>query len=108
MTSTVTTALLQLLDLVVFVVRRQRHHLGLTGLALLGVILAVGLVTNATFFSDAVERAILEQKLAEFSEMTGRPPFSTAVYTFPSTRKPMSLESAEEMATYVAAAAVRL
>jgi putative ABC transport system permease protein len=85
-----------------FVVMRQWHHPGLTLLALWGVILAVGLVTSATFFSDAVERVILGQKLAEFSEMTGRPPFSTSIYIFPSTRQPLSLAGAEEVASHLA------
>jgi len=95
-------SLFKLAGLTRFVLKRQRNHLGLTLLALLGVILAVGLVTNASFFSDAVERVILSQKLAEFSRATGRPPFSISVYTFPSSRKPMGLEAAEQVASHVA------
>jgi putative ABC transport system permease protein len=95
-------SLFKLAGLVRFVLKRQWNHPGLTLLALLGVVLAVGLVTSATFFSDAVERVILDKKLAEFSQITGRPPFSTNVYTFPSTRQPMSLENAEEVASHVA------
>ncbi len=85
-----------------FALKRQRYHPGLTLLALAGVILAVGLVTSAAFFSDAVERGMLRQKLAEFSQVTGRPPFSTSIYIFPSTRQPMSLEEAEKVASHVA------
>lgn len=84
------------------VVKRQRHHLGLTLLALLGVILAVGLVTNASFFAQAVDRVILHQELAEFSRITGRPPLSTAVYVFPSSRNPVRLDDAERLAAHVA------
>jgi putative ABC transport system permease protein len=40
--------------------------------------------------------------LAEFSRMTGRPAFSTGIYTFPSSRRPISLEAAEEVARHVA------
>ncbi|MGA9349412.1 MAG: FtsX-like permease family protein [Anaerolineae bacterium] len=94
--------LFKLAGLIAFVLKRQWHHPGLTLLALLGVILAVGLVANAPCFSQAVEQTILLQKLAEFSRMTGRPAFSTEIYTFPSSRRPISLEAAEEVARHVA------
>ena len=68
---------------------------GLTLLALFGVILAVGLVTSASFFSEAVDRAILLQELDNFTSVTNRPPFSTGVYIFPSARNPVPLEQAE-------------
>ena len=83
------------------VARRQQHHRGLTLLALLGVILAVGLVTNASFFSQAVDRVILEQNLAEFSRVTGRPPFSTNVYVFPSERAALTLQDAEKLSRQI-------
>lgn len=95
-------SLIKLAGLIRFAFKRQWHHPGLTLLAVLGVILAVGLVASAAFFSDAVERAILSQKLEEFSRITGRPPFSTSVYTFPSSRRPMPLEAAAEVASHVA------
>ena len=82
---------------VLLVARRQLYHRGLTLLALLGVILAVGLVTNASFFSQAVDRVILEKNLSEFSRVTGRPPFSTNVYTFPSEQMPLTLQDSETL-----------
>src|SRR5919108_2212976 len=82
---------------VLLVARRQQYHRGLTLLALLGVVLAVGLGTNASFFSQAVDRVILEQNLAEFSRETGRPPFSTNVYVFPSERAPLRLQDAQKI-----------
>ena len=97
-----TRPLNRLVGLIGLVVKRQWHHPSLTLLALLGVILAVGLVTNASFFSQGVEKVILDQKLAEFSRTTGRPPFSIGVYTFPSSRRPISLEAAEEVARHIA------
>jgi putative ABC transport system permease protein len=93
---------LQLPGIVKLIIKRQRHYLGLTLLALLGIILAVGLVTNAHFFSQAVDRVILMQELAEFSRITGRPPFSTSAYIFPSSRNPVKLEDAERLADHVA------
>src|SRR4030042_686423 len=60
-------------ELVRFALKRQYHHPGVTLLALLGVVLAVGLVTSASCFSQASAQLILNQKLAAFSRLTGRP-----------------------------------
>jgi putative ABC transport system permease protein len=87
--------LFQMSGTVRLILKRQRHHLRLTLLALLNVILAVGLVTNSAFFSQAVDRVILTQELKDFSAITGRPPFGTSVYTFPSARLPVSLVDSE-------------
>jgi putative ABC transport system permease protein len=84
------------------VLKRQRHNYGLTLLALFGVILTVGLVTNASFFSQAVDKVILLQELGDFSRITGRPPFSTSAYVFPSRRRPITLENAEQLSRHVA------
>ena len=82
--------------------KRILYHPTLTGLALLALVLAIGLVTSAGFFSQAVDKAILLQELEALSQMTGRPPFSTRVYFFPSSRKPLSLEAAERAGRSVA------
>ena len=95
-------ALYRFLAVLQFAVDRLVHHPGLTLLALSGVVLAVGLVSNAAFFAQAVDQVILNQELAAFSEMTGRPSFSTSVYTFPSSRSPVSLQLAEELGQNVA------
>jgi len=85
-----------------FAVERLIHHPGLTFLALLGVVLAVGLVSNASLFSQAVDQVILNRELEAFSEMTERPPFSTSVYTFPSGQTAISLPMAEDLGEEVA------
>lgn len=64
-------------------------------LALTGIVLAVGLLTSAAFFSQAVDRVLLEQELAKLAAQTGRPPFATRVYFLPSTNFPVSLANAE-------------
>jgi putative ABC transport system permease protein len=89
-------------ELVRFALKRQYHHPGVTLLALLGIVLAVGLVTSASCFSQASAQLILNQELAEFSRTTGRPAFSTTAYTFPSSRQPISVETAEQAADDVA------
>ena len=91
----------QLPGLFLLILRRQQYHRGLVILSLLGVILSVGLVTNASFFAQAVDRVILEQNLAEFSRVTGRPPFSTNVYVFPSARRPLTLQDAETISRQI-------
>jgi len=94
--------LFQLFGAVKLILKRQRHHLRLTLLALLNIILAVGLVTNSYFFSQAVDRVILTQELDDFSSDTGRPPFATSIYIFPSTRVPLSLQNAEQASQDIA------
>ncbi|MCJ7550197.1 MAG: ABC transporter permease [Anaerolineae bacterium] len=95
-------ALYRLFGVIHFAIERLIHSPGLSFLALLGVVLSVGLVSNAAFFSQAVDQVILDQELAAFSDMTGRPPFSTSVYTFPSGASPISVPLAEELAQNVA------
>jgi putative ABC transport system permease protein len=93
--------LYRLLDRILLIRRRLQYHAGLTLLTLLGIILSVGLVTNASFFAEGVDRVILLQNLAEFSRVTGRPPFSTNVYIFPSNRAPLTLEDSERLAPQI-------
>lgn len=97
-----TGALLWLPGLAGFALKRLRHHPGLTVLALLGVVLTVGLVSSAGFFSEGVDQTIVSQELAEFSRVTRRPAFSVRIYNFPSPYQPLSLEEAEKMGRYVA------
>jgi putative ABC transport system permease protein len=85
-----------------FVLKRLQYHPGLTFLSLLGIILAVGLVTSAAFFAQAVDQVILSQELAEYGRITKRPPFSTRIYTSSSARVPLSLERAEILGEDVA------
>ncbi|MDO8969856.1 MAG: hypothetical protein Q7U74_04150, partial [Saprospiraceae bacterium] len=94
--------LTQLAGYALLVLKRQRHQLGLTLLALVSIILVVGLVTNTSFFSQAVDRVILTQNLKDFSKSTGRPPFSTSVYFFPSQDRPVSIPDAEILSSQVA------
>ena len=89
-------------DLIILTLRRLRSHLGLTFLALLGIVLAVGLLSSTAFFTQAVDRVILSQELAELSRVTGRHPFATRIYFFPNSRKPLSLSASEKAAVNIA------
>ncbi len=91
----------QLIGFMLLILKRMRIQAGLTLLALVSIILAVGLVTNTSFFSRAVDRVILTQELKDFSKTTGRPPFSTAVYYLPSAQKPVTLADAEGLTRQV-------
>ena len=88
---------LLLLDLCRLTYQRLVSRPALSLLALVGIVLAVGLVTSAPFFSQAVDRVILQQELDALSQETGRVPFSTRVYFQPSSRKPLSLVDAENV-----------
>ncbi|MCY4520290.1 MAG: ABC transporter permease [Caldilineaceae bacterium] len=81
--------------LLVLTLKRLASRPGLTILALIGIVLAVGLLSSAAFFAQAVDRVILNQELAELSAATNRPAFSTRIYFFPSSRKRMGIEAAE-------------
>ncbi|RME61469.1 MAG: hypothetical protein D6790_07780, partial [Caldilineae bacterium] len=81
--------------LLILTFKRLASNPGLSGLALLQITLTVGLLTSAAFFAQAVDRVILQQELDKLSQQTGRPPFSTRVYFFPSSRKPMDVAAAE-------------
>ncbi|MCX6044480.1 MAG: ABC transporter permease [Chloroflexi bacterium] len=91
-------------DLLLLTLRRMRSRLQLTLLALFGVVLAVGLLSSAGFFAQAVDRIILSQELVELSQTTGRQPFAMRVYFFPSARKPIALTMAETVAPNIAGA----
>lgn len=84
-----------LLDLIILTIRRLISRPILTLLALLGIVLAVGLLSSTAFFSQAVDRVLLREELAKLSKQTGRHPFATRVYTFPTARRPMTLSQAE-------------
>ena len=44
----------------------------------------------------------MARELVEFSSDTGRPPFATSIYIFPSARVPLSLEDAEKASKDIA------
>src|SRR5690606_18088115 len=90
------------LDLLRLSGQRLRYHFGLSLLSLLGVILAIGLVSSAAFFAQAVETVIMRQELAEYSRITGRPPFSSRVFAPSSPTVPLTLERGEALAENVA------
>jgi putative ABC transport system permease protein len=89
------------LGLIVLALKRLLYRPGLTLLALASIALAVGLVSSAGFFAQAVDRSVLNQELIRFAAQTGRPPFSMRVYFLPSANIPLTLEAAERLAPHV-------
>lgn len=77
--------------------RRLIYYPGLSVLALVGVILAVGLVASAGFFAQAVDKVMLNREMAEYTRITNRPPFASRVYTFSSRQVPLTLDRAENL-----------
>ena len=86
------------MDFIRLALRSMASRWPVTLLNLIGVVMAVALLSNAGFFAHAVDRAVLQQELDVFSEQTGRNPFSLRVYLFPSSRSPLSLTAAEKVA----------
>ncbi|MDQ3249002.1 MAG: hypothetical protein M3Q45_07285, partial [Chloroflexota bacterium] len=86
-----------LIDLAYLASKRLRYYGGLSLLALFGVILAVGLVSSATFFSQAVDTVMMRQELAGYSATTGRPPFSSRIFASSSRSVPLTLERSETL-----------
>ncbi len=89
--------------LVALAFKRLLYRPGLTLLALASIALAIGLVSSAGFFAQAVDRSVLSQELVRFVQQTGRPPFLMRVYFLPSSEIPLSLETTESLAPRVAA-----
>src|SRR4051812_23490876 len=81
---------------------RIRYYSGLTLLALLGVIIAVGLVTSASFFSQAVDQVMLNRELAEYTRITQRPAFAARVFAPSSQAVPFDLARVETLTSDVA------
>jgi putative ABC transport system permease protein len=87
-----------LLDVGYLSVLRLRYHLGLSLLSLLGVVLAIGLVSSAAFFAQAVETVIMRQELAEYTRITQRPPFSSRIFNVWTRANPLTIERSETLA----------
>jgi hypothetical protein len=68
----------------------------------MGVIIAVGLVTSASFFAQAVDQVMLNRELAEYTRITHRPPFSARVFAPSSPSVPFDLARVEALGNNVA------
>lgn len=88
--------------LTALVLRRLRYYTGPSILALVGVVLAVGLVTSAAFFAQAVDQVMMNRELAAYTKATRRPPFSSRIFTSSSRVVPLNVERAEALAGNVA------
>jgi putative ABC transport system permease protein len=73
----------------------------LTLLSIVGVALAVGLVTSIPIFSQAVSFVMLQEELYEMAAKTGRPIFSMRVYVLPSARFPLPLSQVRALGDHI-------
>ena len=89
-------------SLIRLLIRSLASRIGLVLLNLFGIVLAVALLSSASFFAQGVDRAILQQELETLTSQTGRDAFSLRVYIFPSARRPLSTANAEEVADNLA------
>ncbi len=92
----------KLAGIVQVVLHRMWYHFGLTLLALFGVVLAVGLVTSASFFAQAVDTVMLRREMNEYTAITGRPPFFSRVFSPSSQAVPLSMERVEILGAQLA------
>ena len=86
---------------VLVAVKRLWNRPGQAFLAVLSVTLALGLATSVPIFSQAVDLVMLRAELGKLSSATGRPPFSTRIYVFPSRAKPLSLADCERLGAHI-------
>ncbi len=94
--------LFQFLALLRLARKRIFYRFELSLLALLAVAFAVGLVTSAGFFAQAVDRVVLLTELEQLMKTTGRPPFSMRVYMMPNADAPLTLQAAEQLLPHIA------
>ena len=83
-------------------IKRLSSRPSLTVLSLLGVALAVGLVTCVPVFSRAVSFVVMEQELEALAAVSGRPPVSLRFYKLSSFRNPMGAQEAMVIADHIA------
>ena len=65
-------------------------------------VLAIALVSSATFFSQAVDTVIMRQELADYAQAAGRPAFSSRIFAASTRTVPLTLERAETLGRDVA------
>jgi putative ABC transport system permease protein len=99
--STILQPFVQFFALLRLARKRIFYRPELSLLALLAVAFAVGLVTSAGFFAQAVDRVVLATEFAKLTHSTGRPPFSMRIYMMPNADVPLTLEAAEKLTSHV-------
>ncbi|MFN8440322.1 MAG: ABC transporter permease [Caldilineaceae bacterium] len=90
------------LELIRLAILRLRYHFMLSVLSLLGVVLAVAIVSSAAFFAQGVDTVIMRQELADYSKSAGQPPLSTKLFAASSRTVPFNVQRIEELGSHVA------
>ena len=72
---------------------RFRSRLGLALLSLIGIALAVALVTSIPMFTQSVSFVVLRSELRTLGELAGRPPFAVRFYFVPSASQTLSTDN---------------
>ncbi|MBC7256384.1 MAG: hypothetical protein H5T66_09825, partial [Chloroflexi bacterium] len=73
--------------------RALRGRPGLTFLSIVGVALAVGLAVSVPVFAQAVNRAIMEEQLAQRTRELNRSALSIRHYVLPSSQNPITAQA---------------
>ncbi len=101
--STLSRSLAFSVEVIRLAMLRLRYHFMLSILALLGVVLAVAIVSSAAFFAQGVDTVIMRQELAAYSKSAGQPPLSSKIFSTSSRTVPLTVKRVEELAAHVAA-----
>lgn len=81
--------------------RALKGRPGLTFLSIVGVALAVGLAVSVPVFAQAVNRAIMEEQLAQRTRELNRSALSIRHYVLPSSQNPITAQACQEYALYI-------
>ncbi len=82
--------------MIAFVLKRLMRRPGLALLALLGIILPLGVLSSASLFAGGVDRVVLQNELATFSQSYGRPPLGIRFYAYGTPSTPISVTLATD------------
>ena len=89
-------------SMMVVVIKRLRHNIGLTVSALLGIIAVLGMVVCVPVFSHSVSGKVLREQLEEKALTTRRYLFSMHMYYIDSrSAEPMTMDRSRDIAEYL-------
>ncbi len=94
--------------LAIFIVtfKRLKTHFGLTLAILIGLTIAVSLITTVPLYADAVSYRLLTEQLSAQSETIRRPPFTFMFHYLGSWKGPIDWAQAEALDAYFSESAV--
>ncbi len=91
-----------LISMIVVVVKRLRHNIGISISAVLGIVSVMAIVVCVPIFSHAVSSKVLREQLTEKAASTSRGMFSLHMYYIDKrSATPLTVDIAKEIANYI-------